>query len=58
MTILFIGLFLVFGFHAFRNFRQGRTFWGSVSVVGCLLMVGAVWVDFQRSVHAETQITQ
>ena len=49
MTILFIALFLVFGFLAVRHFRTGRIFWALITAIGCLLMAGAVWVDFQRA---------
>ncbi len=53
MTILFIALFLVFGFMAIRNFRNGRFFWGLITGLGCLLMAGAVWVDYQRASAAD-----
>lgn len=49
MTLLFLGLCLLFGFYAFRHFSNGRQIWGSIAAFGCLLMAGAVWVDFQRA---------
>ncbi len=52
MTLLFIGLCLVFGFFAFRHFSNGRFVWGAFAALGSLLMAGAVWVDFQRASDA------
>lgn len=49
MTLLFLGLCLVFGFFAFRHFRNGRMVWGTFAGIGSSLMAGAVWVDFQRA---------
>lgn len=49
MTLLFAGLCLVFGFFAFRHFRNGRMVWAAFAGLGCLLMIAAVWVDFQRA---------
>ena len=49
MTLLFLGLCLVFGFFAFRHFSNGRFIWGAFAALGCLLMAGAVWVDYQRA---------
>jgi hypothetical protein len=49
MTILFFILCLVFGFFAFRHFRNGRFIWGVVAAFGSLLMAGSVWVDYQRA---------
>lgn len=49
MTILFLGLCLVFGFLAVRHFANGRFIWGSFAALGSLLMAGAVWVDAQRA---------
>ncbi len=57
MTLVFIGLFVVFGFLAFRNFSNGRIFWGLLTGVGCALMLGAVWVDYQRASQASGQTT-
>lgn len=49
MTVLFIALFVAFGFLAVRNFRNGRIFWALVTAIECLLMAGAIWVDIQRA---------
>jgi|GEM_PF-7049217 len=49
MTLLFLGLCLVFGFLAFRHFSNGRFIWGTFAALGSLLMAAAVWVDGQRA---------
>jgi hypothetical protein len=51
MTIIGLGMVLVFGFLAFRNFRSGRFFWGGVSSIGMLLGMASLWVDYERATN-------
>ena len=58
MTMVGLGMVLVFGFLAFRNFRSGRFFWGAVTSFGVLIGAGSLWVDYQRATNPTIAQTQ
>jgi hypothetical protein len=57
MTIFLLILCLVFGFLAFRHFRNGRFIWGVIAAFGSLLMFGSVLVDYLRATDQLTKST-
>ena len=49
MTLLGLGMMIVFGFLAVRHFRNGRLFWAIPASIGCLLGAASLWVDYMRA---------
>ena len=49
MTMIGIGLVLVFGFLTWRNLSNGRWFWGLATAIGVLVGLGSLWVDYMRA---------
>lgn len=54
MTLVGLGMMIVFGFLAVRHFRNGRLFWAIPASIGCLLGVASLWVDYMRATTDST----
>lgn len=48
MTLLWIGMFAVFGFLTIRHFVNRRFVWGTVTSLGALLGMASLMVDAVR----------
>ena len=49
MTLLWIGMFVGFGFLAVRHFVNRRFAWGAIASIGALLGAGSLVVDALRA---------